>query len=148
MNTVLEVAIDSVKHRDWPCVTSSLERLTILFNASTATMKYSADFPRSLYEDLIRPSMMPPFLSPGFSGQLNSEHKVMLDKFQSFRSMLTEELGQKQDWPTDLAEAWSSLLKSQVYNRKHHGLVCQKFVDDGTSLLREFYANKQDLNKE
>lgn len=143
MNTVLETSMDSVKHRDWSCVSSSLERLTVLFNTSTATMKYSADFPRSHYEDLIRPSMMPPFLSPGFSGQLNTEHNVMLENFQSLRTMLMSELGQVQQWPADLKRAWTSLVKSQAYNRKHHGLVCQKFVDGGTSLLREFYANQE-----
>ncbi|SEM94634.1 hypothetical protein [Lihuaxuella thermophila] len=148
MNTALEVSLDSVRHRDWSCVSSSLQRLTVLFNASTAVMKYSADFPRHLYEDLIRPSMMPPFLSPGFSGQLNTEHHVMLENFRNLRTMLMKELGEVQQWPADLAKAWTSLVKSQVYNRKHHGLVCQKFVDGGTSLLREFYANKPDLSKE
>lgn len=142
MNTVLELSMEPVKKKDWSFVTPLLERLTILFDASTATMKYSADFPRSLYEDYIRPSMMPPFLSPGFSGQLNTDHKVMLDNFQRFRSMLIKELGEKQNWPSDLAEAWSSFTKSHVHNRKHHGLVCQKFVDEGASLLREFYTNK------
>ncbi|MFC4076188.1 hypothetical protein [Salinithrix halophila] len=148
MNTMLEASMDALKQRDWPRLTASLDRLTALYKASTSTMKYAADFPVTLYEELIRPSMMPPFISPGFSGELNTEHTMMLEGFQHLRSRMKEELGNREQWPTPVAKSWTRLLSAQAYSRKHHALVCQKFVKDGASLLKDFYANKKETEKD
>lgn len=147
MNTVLDDSMNALVQRDWSRLVSSLNRLTALYDASTSTMKYAADFSKDRYENLIRPSMMPPYLSPGFTGELNTEHKVMVDGVLNLRHCLQAELGTRKQWPADVVEAWTRLSKSQSQNRKHHALVCQKFVDDGASLLQEFYADKQNAEQ-
>lgn len=137
MNTCLEESLHALNQKNWSKLTTVLKRLSGLYDAATATMKYSSNFPREHYEEVIRPSMMPPFLSPGFSGKLNQEHKVMIDLFKTFRSNLrmAEEL------PQTVREAWDQVMKSQKRNMQNHGLVCQQFVDEGVSLLRDFYKS-------
>ncbi|SFJ86742.1 hypothetical protein [Thermoflavimicrobium dichotomicum] len=138
MNTCLEESLRALNQQDWSRLIQLLERLATLYDAATATMKYSSNFSRKYYEEVIRPSMMPPFLKPGFSGKLNREHNVMLDLFQTLRA----ELKKKEELPLGVEEAWRKLVQSQKRNRKHHGLVCQQFVDDGVSLLQEFYRSQ------
>jgi hypothetical protein len=123
-------------------VVELLGQLRILYDAATANMVYTSDFPRLIYETVVRPSMMPPFLSPGFSGTLNTEHNVMLDRLKQLREALQEAFGSsKEEWPVGVARAWSELSQAQARNRRHHGLICSKFVPDGVSLLRHFYTD-------
>lgn len=144
MNTLLEDALKAAKSADWPPLSRSLRELTILLDATTASMKYASDFPSRLYEDLVRPSMMPPFLSPAFSGELNREHELMLDQVKELRRCLRAGDG----LPEEVTEALSDLRSATARNRRHHMLVCEKHVEGGVSLVREFYEDKEQSNQE
>ncbi|PHE95337.1 hypothetical protein [Bacillus pseudomycoides] len=145
MNTLLDDAVKAVEYRKLIKLQSILGRLSALYDAATVSMKYTVSFPVECYEEFIRPSMMPPFLSPGFSGTQNKEHKIMIEGFKELHETLVNHLGPKSEWPATIIESWEELSKAQVRNRKNHGFVCREFVDDGVSLLKDFYKNKEHL---
>ena len=88
MNTLLADADRFAESARWSELADALDRLRILYDGATATMRYAADFSPDMYERLIRPSMAPPFTSPGFSGTLNLEHELMLDQLRELRAKL------------------------------------------------------------
>lgn len=146
INTVIEECIFAIAASDQPKLICFLHHLCKLYDAATACMKYTADFDRELYEKVVRPSMMPPFLSPGFSGTLNKEHNAMVASIRSLAQTLVGRYGKRKDiWPVEVANAWQALCEAQVRNRKNHMLICQKFVDNGVSLLQNFYTNNAEI---
>ncbi|NUS45940.1 MAG: hypothetical protein HOQ24_19885 [Mycobacteriaceae bacterium] len=142
MNTELPVALRHVLHERWQNLSDVLDRLTILYDASTASMKYAADFDSDQYTSLIRPSMSPPFMSPGFSGELNKDHSTMLALMKELRHTLKVRLRDSRSAgvPDEVATAATALWSAQARNRRHHMLVCERFVPDGGSLLREYFS--------
>ncbi|MDL4773930.1 hypothetical protein [Actinomadura xylanilytica] len=139
MNTCLGDARESLEAGHWPELSQTLDRLGVLYDAATATMRYAADFSAELYETLIRPSMAPPFASPGFSGTLNLEHEQMLGQLRELRRRL-KEIERAGSAPDAVNESAARLRAAQARNRKNHMFVCQQFVPDGPSLLSEHFA--------
>jgi hypothetical protein len=143
MNTLLVDASEELESARWSELTESLEQLRVLYDAATATMRYASDFSQGTYERLIRPSMAPPFLSPGFSGLLNLEHEQMLDRFRGLRRHL-KQMQRAGGVPAAVGEAGTRLWSAQSRNRKNHVLVCEKFVPEGKSLLNQFFRAQQE----
>jgi hypothetical protein len=141
MNTRLGEATRALVAGEWTTARQTLTDLARLYDAATGVMRYAADFPRHEYEALVRPSMMPPFASPGFSGVNNTEHAVMLTGLRRLRELYRE---RQHAVPEAVQTAWRDLFAAQRRNRDHHMLVCRRFVDDGTSLLREYYERQRE----
>jgi hypothetical protein len=146
MNTELPVAQKHAESRAWPELETCLARLTTLYDAATASMKYAADFDPADYGGLIRPSMAPPFLSPGFSGQANEDHATMLRLMTALQHTVKGILHApgSVDVPESVRLAATSLWAAQARNRRHHMFVCDKFVPDGASLLQEYFGQSSD----
>lgn len=145
MNSLIDDSRRRAEGGDHAGLVVELGNLRTLYDAATANMLYASDFPRALYESFIRASMTPPFMSPGFSGTLNRDHTAMLQNLGRLSSTLSGLFGPDlTKWPSAIAEAWRAVLTAQARNRQHHGLVCRKFVDEGVSLLREFYLNRRE----
>lgn len=142
MNSLLAEVRDGLESADWPELAQTLEQLRVLYDAATATMRYASDFSQDMYERLIRPSMAPPFASPGFSGVLNLEHARMIGQFRELRRQL-KEMRRTGQTPAAVEEAATRLFAAQARNRRSHILVCERFVPDGTSLLREFLHDQE-----
>jgi hypothetical protein len=142
MNTELPLARGYTAARKWDELAISLTRLIRLYDAATASMKYAADFDPGEYAELIRPSMSPPFLSPGFSGKANEDHATMLRLMAEMQSALKNALrdGRAADIPAEVHTCATALWAAQARNRRHHMLVCEKFVPGGRSLLKEYFA--------
>lgn len=141
MNSLLADARAGLESAQWPDLAHTLEQLRVLYDAATATMRYAADFSPDMYERLIRPSMAPPFASPGFSGVLNLEHARMIEQFSELRRQL-KEMRRAGQTPAAVQGAATRLFAAQARNRRNHILVCERFVPDGTSLLREFFQDQ------
>jgi hypothetical protein len=141
INSVLEEAAAAARRGDAAALAAALGRLARLLDAASANMSYTAAFPRAQYSRVVRPSMAPPYLSPGFSGTLNREHRVMFGEMKRLRLACQGWLGnQPARWPEPLAAAWNELMAAIERNRQHHVLVCEQFVPEGGSLLKDHFA--------
>lgn len=141
MNTRLDEVCRLLDAEDWEALPPALLDLAGLYDAATATMRYAADFPRSEYETMVRPSMMPPFASAGFSGVYNAEHAAMLSGMQELRlRFIRRRAVVSAPVPAPVSAAWRQLLDAQRRNRRHHMLVCRRFVESGPSLLQRHFA--------
>ncbi|MEV0899219.1 hypothetical protein [Actinoplanes sp. NPDC049802] len=143
MNTLLVDAHAELESGHWPELTACLDHLRVLYDAATATMRYASDFSQGTYERIIRPSMAPPFLSPGFSGTLNLEHEQMLERFRVLRRHL-KQMQLAGTAPATVAEAGARLWQAQSRNRKNHVHVCAKFVPEGKSLLNDYFREQRE----
>ncbi len=139
MNTLLAATQEWLESARWPELAETLDRLGVLYDGATATMRYAADFSPRVYERFIRPSMAPPFASPGFSGTLNFEHELMLGQLRELRGQFEAIDGSGAPPPQAVRDAAARLWGAQDRNRSHHVLICQRFVPDGKSLLSEFF---------
>jgi hypothetical protein len=148
MLTVLDRCRQGLQLDDRPLLVRALNDLRTLLDASTANMKYTASFSPALYMQAVRPSMMPPHLSPGFSGQLSHEHHLLLAEVKRLRVALETRWGGAEPWPVEVAEAWRQIAEAIKWNRKHHGLVCQRFIPNGASLLNEHLAARDRRQEE
>lgn len=140
MNTRVEDAADRLEREDWEGLADALDDLARLYDAATSGMRYASEFRQTEYERLVRPSMMPPFVSRGFSGVFNLDHARMLGGVKRLRAAAEEHLGRA---PVSLERALGRLAVAHQENRDNHSLVCTKFVPDGESLLREFYKERK-----
>jgi hypothetical protein len=137
MNTHLDAALRQLDERQWRSAASTMLELARLYDAATSAMRYTAAFPRAEYQSLIRPSMMPPFASPGFSGVHNPGHTTMLASLRALRSLYQV---RRAEAPEPVHAAWRRLFDAQRLNRHNHMHICQQFVHNGRSLLQEYYA--------
>jgi hypothetical protein len=140
MNTRLDQASELLDAGAYDTAAPLLDELAGLYRAATALMRYASDFRAADYETLVRPSMMPPFASPGFSGLANQDHAVMLDRMTRLRSAVSR----NEEASPRVRAAGARLTGAQKDNRASHMLVCRRFVPDGHSLLREFFRQRRE----
>jgi hypothetical protein len=143
MNTRLDDVAAMLEDEDWDAASAAMLDLARLYQAATAAMRYASDFDPADYETLLRPSMMPPFASPGFSGVFNQEHATMMAGVRSARIAMQD----LEDAPEHLQAAWQRLRDAQQENVEHHMLVCRRFVEDGESLLKEFLDQRKEAEE-
>ena len=140
MNTRLDQASELLDRGEYDAAAPLLDELSGLYRAATALMRYASDFRAADYETLVRPSMMPPFASPGFSGLANQDHAIMLDRMARLRTAVSRD----EDASARVKAAGGRLTAAQKDNRASHMLVCRRFVPDGQSLLREFFRQRRE----
>lgn len=139
MNTRLDQASELLDRGEYDTAAPLLDELAGLYRAATALMRYASDFRCEDYEALVRPSMMPPFASPGFSGLANQDHAIMLDRMARLRVAVARD----EEASARVKAAGTRLTVAQKDNRASHMLVCRRFVPDGQSLLREFFRQRR-----
>jgi hypothetical protein len=133
---------ESLGFGEYERLSLELKELALLYRAATSAFRYAAAFDRESYVGAVRPSMMPPRLPEGFSGTLNFLHTEMKHALQGLQKEIVPILEVPGNgW---LGEAWQELLQAKSENLRNHGLVCNRLVPGGRSLLREYYANKQE----
>ena len=145
MNSRLDEVAAMLEGEDWDAASAAMLDLARLYDAATAAMQYASDFDPDDYETLLRPSMMPPFASPGFSGVFNREHATMMAGVRTTRIAMKD---LEERAPEHVLDAWQRLREAQQENVEHHMLVCRRFVDDGASLLKEFLDRRKEAEGE
>jgi hypothetical protein len=138
INSVLEDAFAALRDCDWPRLAGRLRELRLLYDAATVSMKYAGSFERDTYATFIRPSMDEQYVGAGFSGRFNREHAVMLSGLKQLKSEVRLALDVESE-PAGVRAASDELWSAQARNRRNHMFVCQRFVPDGVSLLRQYF---------
>jgi hypothetical protein len=135
MVTVADRAIRDLPTSTEQEVSRLLCDLTNLYLAGKASMRYASSFSASVYEQVVRPSMMPPSTHRGFSGLLNLDHQRMLASVENLSRALEHRFGETESrWPQSISAAWRRLVSARREAYRHHSLICMRFVD-GPSLL-------------
>lgn len=143
INTVLSRASRSCTRRRWTDLATDLERLRVLFDGASATMHFAADFDTDDYHRVVRPSMEPPFLSPGFSASFGQEHVVMLRRTRRLHRLLRAAEATEGILPGDVPTACRRLRQAEARIRREHHLICRRLVPEGGSLLRTARAARE-----
>jgi hypothetical protein len=123
-----EVA-DGLRRDEAAAAEAALELAVVLMQACAAALRFASDFGPDEYEDVVRPTLMPPAAPEGLSGLHWRDHEHMLARFAALRQPLAAA-------PEEFAplRARFRAAYSAVYD--DHRLVCARFVgEDATSLL-------------
>jgi hypothetical protein len=145
MNVVLAAASRQLASEELNDLCSSLKTLAVLLRSATCAMHFAADFDAATYLHHIRPTMSPPNVPPGFSGALNLRHGEFLERFRAVESSLKQRFGnQFESAPAELSEGWREVLKMRSGNLAAHGLVCERFVPGGESLLQQHLQSREE----
>jgi hypothetical protein len=107
---------------------------TRLWWGTAATFRYTADFDADDYENIVRPSMSPPFLKEGFSGLFSPDHSHLLRIVKSIRPSL-------QALPEALCRDHQLYLEGLDVMYEAHAFVCEQFVGGGRSLKGGSYKD-------
>lgn len=105
----------------------ALSQAARLWWGTAAAFRYTADFTAEDYEELVRPSMRPPFLKEGFSGFFSSDHSYLIRALKLLQPSL-------QRLPAELGDAHRHYLRSLDDAYEAHAYVCEQFVGMGHSL--------------
>jgi hypothetical protein len=144
MNTMMADADRALQAGRTGPLAECLHRLAVLYDAATATMQLAADFPVEDYANAVRPSMAPPSVEAGFSGMLNSEHRLMTRALRNLHRSLAARWGTATaGWPAEVRRAWDQVDAAKVENIRRHELICEMFVPEGPSLLREYLDHQR-----
>lgn len=141
MNTRLDHALTALTRNDSRAAERGIRDVTALFDAATASMHYASDFPKPLYDGLIRPSMAPPWMPEGFSGVFNHEHRVLAGNLRRLKTAARERHAHTSGEQDPVRAAATQLWRAQSHNRREHRRICERFVPGGDSLLKQHFAN-------
>ena len=112
---------------DMPAANRAFDVAVSLMRGSAAALLLTGDFPPEDYRNLIRPSMMPPYLPESFSGLLSMDHRRFIQTLRECGPALDALRVQDPQRHARLAAATAA-----VYDK--HRFVCDRFVSSGASL--------------
>jgi hypothetical protein len=125
---VLQSFQSALAEDDVPGARRNLRLAARLLHASAAAFVFTAEFSANQYNGGVRPSMEPPFVSPGFSGLLSPDHQYLVRLFARIRPAL-------RDLPDDLIPDHRAFTRALGAVYDSHKYVCGRFGgDSGTSL--------------
>ncbi|GAA3815985.1 hypothetical protein GCM10022226_40910 [Sphaerisporangium flaviroseum] len=119
----------ALAEEDLAAARRNLRLVTRLFNGSAAAFVFTSEFSAGQYENGVRPSMEPPFVSPGFSGLLSPDHLYMVKLFARLRPVLRA-------LPAELAPDHRAFVRALGTVYESHKYVCRRFGGDTGSSLR------------
>lgn len=118
---VVQALASAARHGDAGRVEAQVLALAHLYRASAAAFRFTADFPRSHYEQLIRPSMSEPHAPAGFSGTLSPDHACLVRALMAAQPAFD---AAARSCPAALAEAREALAAMYA----DHKLVCARLA--------------------
>lgn len=124
-----------------------LQQAAIFLRGMTAAMWYAGDFPVQTYQQIIRPSMVMPGGSGGFSGDQNADYNRMKQAKQQLKAQLRAMYGEQlATMPAPLRNAFFSFHEADIEDNEHHLLIAAHKVGIDQSLAqKEWQAELPDL---
>lgn len=117
----------SLNRYDLAAAAGALALAAGLWEGTAAAFRFAADFASDDYENIVRPSMSPPFLKEGFSGFFSADHVGLIRILKGLRPAL-------QQLPPELGAVHQTYLRALDLAYEAHACVCENFVGAGSSL--------------
>lgn len=108
---------------------TALALATVLMWSSESALRFAGDFSVTGYNDVVRPSMMPPHAPPGLSGQFSRDH-VYLVKFMTGLKQIFAHLH------PSLRPQHEQFMQALQTAYESHKFVCDRFVSSEQGSLR------------
>lgn len=109
---------------------TELKTITSLMLAAAASMELAGSFSRKEYDEIVRPSMMPPNVeSDGLSGLQMREHTYLMKVWKRNQHIF-------HNMPASLKSEHDDFVSAYLALSKSHKKVCSKFGGDEKSSLR------------
>lgn len=127
---------------------SALDLATALMDGSSAALHHAGDFPSVVYEETVRPTMMPPNVLPGMSGILARDHRHLVKLLHSQRPLygtLEPILKQKyNEFVTAFGCAYEAhkLVCAHFRGGERPSLLNGEAQQSGVELLEELKSNR------
>ncbi|MBG86576.1 MAG: siderophore biosynthesis protein [Verrucomicrobiales bacterium] len=116
--------------RDLESARTELLTAADLLCASGAAMELAGNFSRQDYEQVVRPSMMPPAVSrENFSGLMSWDHATLIELWQELRPLF-------KNLPTELEAAHRDFVEAYQFLATSHRAVCERFGGGESGSLR------------
>ena len=109
-----------------------------LLRGTTAAMWYAGDFPANLYRDYVRPSMVMPGKTSGFSGDQNADYNRMKAAKDRLKEFLSQNYGPTlAALPTRLRSAFMNFHEADIVDSEHHLIIAAHKVGTDQSLAQK-----------
>ncbi len=120
---------DTVARAESDQAAEALDLAASLMRASEAALRFAGDFTREEYQDLVRPTLMPPAAPPGLSGLHWRDHEHLVKRLAEVRQLLAGVDPTLVPLRAAFREAYAAAYDA-------HRFVCARFVgEDVGSLL-------------
>jgi len=105
---------------------------------TTAAMWYAGDFPANLYRDCVRPSMIMPGKTSGFSGDQNADYNRMKDAKDQLKKFLRQAYGPTLAGLSPQARtAFMNFHEADIEDSEHHLIIAAHKVGTDQSLAQK-----------
>lgn len=133
-HTRLAVALDQ---KDGPAAREAFSISTKLWWGTAAAFRYTADFPATDCQNLLRPSTSPPFLMEWFSSFFSSDHAYLIRALKLLQPSLRA-------LPPEFSQDHRWYLQALDATYEAHACGCETFVGEGHSLRAEHHDHPAD----
>ncbi|MFD8221343.1 hypothetical protein ACFV2U_48785 [Streptomyces sp. NPDC059697] len=127
---------DAVDRAETDRAAESLDLAVSLMRASEAALRFAGDFTPEEYEDLVRPTLMPPAAPPGLSGLHWRDHEYLVKRLAEARQLLAAVDPSLVTLRARFREAYAAAYDA-------HRFVCARFVGDDVGSLLMTPKSKQ-----
>lgn len=128
---------------DEPRAVEQLALADAYLRGTTAAMWYAADFPANLYRDSIRPSMIMPGKTSGFSGDQNADYNRMKDAKDQLKEFLCQRYGPDlSGLPPRLLRAFMQFHEADIEDNEHHLIIAAHKVGMDQSLAQKEWQDE------
>jgi hypothetical protein len=128
ITVALSCALTAAQEEDKAELADCLDLVTTVVLGSAASMRFAADFPRAVYEAAVRPDMLPPTVSAGFSGLQTRDHRYLVQIFGRLRDALPAMVA--------AGPAYERFVGAVERMYQAHAWVCARFGGEELPSLR------------
>lgn len=120
---------DAIKNDDQEEAHTALGLAITLMQGAGASLRFTGDFAPQEYEEIVRPSMMPPQSPPGLSGLLSIDHQHLVKTLVRLKPLFMS-------LTPPLQEQHALFLAALDDTYEAHKFVCARFIGDEQPSLR------------
>jgi hypothetical protein len=121
---------------DVPQAQRALSMATTLMWGSAASLRFTGDFEADDYNNVVYPSMTPPYVPPGFSGMQTLDHLYTVRVLSQLRPLFMT-------IDPALAEQHQQFISAFTHTYDSHKFVCARFQGDQRPSIRMSLEAKQ-----